>query len=131
MIDLRKWSSRLRIASIVCYCLICLQGSIIAVPFIGVLTLGLVDQEPTSRLFLLLADLGLIILAILYFRKRNKLTIAMKCIVYFMLLAPLVRLLLIFPLALFHWLLFWVPFIGFVILYPLSVLFSCLDLAAA
>ena len=96
-------------------------------PFILVLVFGIPGAEPITRLFLLLADLGLIFLAILSFKKKSKLTIALECVIYFMLLSPLVCTLAIFPLSMFEYSLFYVPFAGFVILYPLSLLFSCLE----
>lgn len=118
--------SSLRILSIICYAFIYLQGWMIAMPFILVLTIGLPDAEPTTRLFLLLADLGLIFLAMLSYWKKTKLKIALEIIIYFMLLSPLIRTLAIFPLSTFEYSLFFIPFAGFVILYPLSLLFSCL-----
>ena len=122
-----KLHSSLRILSIICYLFIFLQGMMIALPFILVLTFGILDAEPTKRFFLLLADLGLVLLAILSFKKKTRLTIALECIIYFMLLLPLVWTLAVFPLAMFEYSLFFVPFAGFVILYPLSLLFSCLE----
>jgi hypothetical protein len=100
---------------------------IIAVPFILVLTLGIADAKPITRIFLILADLGLLFLAILSFKKKTKVRIILECIIYLMLLSPLVWTLANFPLQMFEYPLFIVPFAGFVILYPLSLLFSCLE----
>ncbi len=99
----------------------------IPLPFILVLASGITDDELNKRLLVLLADLGLIFLAILSFKKKSKLTIALECIIYFMLLSPLVWTLANFPISMFEYALFFVPFGGFVMLYPLSLLFSCLD----
>jgi len=96
----------------------------IAVPFILVLTVGMADAEPGMRPFLILADLGLILLAILTFMKKTKVTMALECAIYIMLLSPLIRMLAIFPFQMFDYPLFIVPFGCFVILYPISVLFS-------
>jgi hypothetical protein len=122
-----KLHSSLRILSIICYLFIFLQGMMIPLPFILVLASGITDDEPNKRLLVLLADLGLIFLAILSFKKKSNLTIALECIIYFMLLSPLVWTLANFPISMFGYALFFVPFGGFVILYPLSLLFSCLD----
>jgi len=100
---------------------------IIVLPFILALTFGLLDQEPAARAFLLLADLGLVILAVLHFRRKSRLTIVLQCAVYFMLLAPLVRLLVVFPREEFAYSLFWAPFAGFVLLYPVSVVLAGLE----
>jgi hypothetical protein len=96
-------------------------------PFIFALTFGLPYAEPTALPFLLLADTGLVILVVLRFRQKSRWTIALECIVYFMLLSPLVRILAAFPLQMFSLVGFFVPFAAFVILYPLSVVFSWLE----
>jgi hypothetical protein len=100
---------------------------IIALPFILVLTFGIGDAEPRTRFFMIMADLGLLLLAILSFRKKTKVKTALECIVFLMLLSPLLQMLAVFPLRMFEYPLFMVPFAGFVILYPLSVLSSCLE----
>ena len=122
-----KLHSILRALSILCYSFIFVQGLIIAVPFILVLILGIPDAYPVTRIFLLLADLGLIFLTISSFRKKTGLTIALQAIVYFMLLSPLVWTLATFPLSMFDYSLFYLPLGGFVVLYPVSVLFSWLE----
>jgi hypothetical protein len=99
----------------------------IAMPFIVVLTLGLPDAEPAQLPFRLLADLGLIILVVLRFGKKSALTIVLECIVFFMLLSPLVRVLAAFPMRMFSLVGFFVPFGAFVVLYPLSIVFSWLE----
>jgi hypothetical protein len=122
-----KLHSKLRRLSIVCYSFIFIQGMIIALPFILVLTFGIGDAEPRTRFFMIMADLGLLLLAILSFRKKTKVKTALECIVFLMLLSPLLQMLAVFPLRMFEYPLFMVPFAGFVILYPLSVLSSCLE----
>jgi hypothetical protein len=122
-----KLHSLFRRLSIVCYSFILMQGMIIAFPFILVLTFGIGSAEPGTRPFMILADLGLVLLAILSFQKKTKGRIALECLVYLMLLSPLLRMLAIFPLSLFDYPGFIVPFGGFVILYPLSVLSSWLE----
>src|ERR1700737_994867 len=120
-----KIHSILRILSIVCYSFIFLKGMMIIVLFILVLTIGIADAEPITKLLLILADLALVILTILNFKKKTRVTITLECIIYFLLLSPLVWTLANFPLQMFEYPLFVGPFAGFVILYPLSVLFSC------
>lgn len=117
----------LRIISIVCYSFIFLQGSMIVMPVIIVFTLGITDGDPATRLLRILADLALITLAIISFMDKSKVTIALELIIFFLLLSPLIQVLLIFPFRMFASPLFIGPFVGFVILYPLSLLFSYLD----
>jgi hypothetical protein len=116
-----------RTLSILCYSFIFVPGMMIALPFILVLTVGICDAYPGLRLLLILADLGLILLGVLSFRKKSKLTIALHCLIYFMLLSPLLWMLTFSPNQLFGFLFFTAPFGGFVLLYPLSVLSSWLD----
>jgi hypothetical protein len=99
----------------------------LAFPFILVLTFGIADAEPRTRPFMILADLGLLLLTILSFKKKTKVRMALECIVYLMLLSPLLRMLAIFPAQMFEYPGFIVPFGGFVMLYPLSVLSSWLE----
>lgn len=99
----------------------------IALPFIFVLTVGILYENPGERVLLLLADLGLILLAILSFYKKTKLRIALEWLVYLLLLSPLIRLVLLFPVQTLEFPLFFIPFAAFVLLYPLSVLSSHLE----
>lgn len=121
-----KLHSILRRLSIVCYLFIFIKGMIIAFPFILVLAFGIPNAYPVTRIFLILADLGLIYLAVSGFTKKTRAAIALQILVYFLLLSPLVWTLATFPWSMFDYALFYLPFGGFVLLYPLSVLFSWL-----
>ena len=122
-----KSYSKLRTLSIICYLLIFIPGWMMAFPFILVLTLGVADAKPTERLLLILADLALIVLAILSFKKKTKLRMALECLMFPLLLSPLVWMLANFPLDSFDSPLFFDPFAGFAMLYPLSVISSFLQ----
>lgn len=119
-----KLSSLFRTLAIVSYLFIFLQGMIIAIPFGCMLFIGLFEAEPLTRIFIILADIALLTLFILSFNQRNKKSLLIEFIAYFLLLSPLVRILSIVPIDKFNYLLFIVPVIGFVVLYPLSVLLS-------
>jgi hypothetical protein len=125
-LDMKSYSL-LRRLSIVCYLFIFIQGMMIALPFIFFLTFGIVYADPRERIFIILANLGLILLAILSFYKKTKVRIALECLVYLVLLSPLIRLAVIFPVQTLEFPLFFIPFGGFVLLYPLSVLSSYLE----
>jgi hypothetical protein len=122
-----KSYSKLRILSIICYLLIFIPGWMMAFPFILVLTIGVADAKPTERLLLILADVALILLAIFSFKKKTKLRMALECVIFPLLLAPLIWMLASFPLDSFDSPLFLVPFAGFAMLYPLSVISSFLQ----
>lgn len=109
------------------YSFIFIQGMMIALPLILVLIFGIADADQRIRPFEILADLGLISLAVMSCKKKTKGIIALEWIVYPILLSPLIRMLTIFPLQMFNYPLFIIPFCGFVILYPISVLFSWLE----
>ena len=121
-----KLHSCLKILSLICYSFIFIPGMMIGIPFILLLIIGIPDAYPRLKPFLILADLGLIFLAILSFKKINKLTITLESVIFFILLSPLVWMLSKFPLSMFDYSLFYIPLAGFVILYPLSLLFSSL-----
>ena len=122
-----KSHSKLRVLSIICYLLIFIPGWMMAFPFILVLTMAVADATPTERLLLILADLALIVLAILCFKKKTKLQMALECLMFPLLLSPLVWMLANFPLESFDSPLYFVPAAGFVMLYPISILSSYLE----
>jgi hypothetical protein len=117
-----KWYLVFRRLSLVCYLFIFIKGYMIPVPFILVLFFGIGDAYPNLRPFLVLADLGLILLVILAFTKRTILTMVLDGLVYLMLVSPLIWMSTMFPIDMLKFPLCIVPFAGFVLLYPLSVL---------
>jgi hypothetical protein len=119
-----KLSPIFRTLAILSYLFIFLQGMMIAVPFGCMLLIGLFEAEPLTRILIILADLALLSLFILSFNQRNKNLLFIELIAYFLLLSPLVRILTIVPIEEFNYLLFIIPFTCFVVLYPLSVVFS-------
>jgi hypothetical protein len=113
-----------RVLSIVAYLLIFLQGMIIAIPFGYFLIMGLFTAEPLSRVLIALADIALVSLCIVSFKEKTKRILFLELVAYIILLLPLIRMLTSVPLHLFNYSLFIVPATCFVLLYPLSVLFS-------
>ena len=119
-----KLSPIFRVLAIISYLFTFLQGMIIAIPFGCMLFVGLFEAEPVTRIFIILADIALLSLFILSFNQRNKRSLFIELIAYFLLLSPLVRILSIVPIEKFNYLQFIVPVTSFIVLYPLSVLFS-------
>jgi hypothetical protein len=97
---------------------------IIAIPFGYMLFVGLFEAETLTRIFIILADIALLTLFTLSFNQRSKRSLLIELIAYFLLLSPLIRILSIVPIDKFNYLLFIIPVISFVVLYPLSVLLS-------
>ena len=114
----------MRSLSIIAYFFIFLQVSMIPIPFGCLLLVGLFEAEPSTRIFIALADVALIILLIISFKERTKMTLIIETIVYLILLFPLVRIFISFPFDMFNYLLFLAPAGCFVVLYPVSVLES-------
>jgi hypothetical protein len=119
-----KISSVLRAISIISYFFIFLQGTIIQLPFVCLLFSGLFEGEPLTRVFVILADIGLVMLLILSFREKTKLSLIIEAIIYFILLLPLLSIFVRFSFEWFNYFLFLFPLSCFIILYPLSVFFS-------
>jgi hypothetical protein len=119
-----KLSPIFRTLAIISYLFIFLQGMIIAIPFGYMLFVGLFEAETLTRIFIILADIALLTLFTLSFNQRSKRSLLIELIAYFLLLSPLIRILSIVPIDKFNYLLFIIPVISFVVLYPLSVLLS-------
>ena len=119
-----KPHSIIKSLSIIAYLLIFLQGMIIQIPFGYLLLSGLFEAEPLARILIALADIALIILFILSFKKKTKTTLIIEIISYFILLLPLIRIFTSFPFDMFNYFLFLFPTTCFIVLYPLSVLVS-------
>ena len=119
-----KLSPIFRSLSIICYLFIFLQGMIIAIPLGCFLISGLFEAEPLTRIFIAFADVALLTLFIQTFQKKTKRALLIELIAYFFLLSPLVKILTSVPLYMFNYTLFFIPTSCFVLLYPLSLLFS-------
>ena len=119
-----KLSPFFRAFAIISYFFIFLQGMIIPIPFGCMLIVGLFDVEPINRVFIILADIALLALYALSFKQRTKRSLWVEVIAYFLLLSPLIRILSIIPIDRFNDPPFIIPFASFVVLYPLSLLFS-------
>lgn len=114
----------MRIISIIAYLLIFLQGSMILVPLGCLLAMGVFTAEPIMRILILLADISLVALFILSFRKWSKTKLVIEIVCYILLLLPLLKILSSFPIEMFNYFLFWFPFAVFVVLFPLSIVLS-------
>lgn len=117
-------SSLLRILSISAYFLIFLKGSMILIPFGLLLVSGIFTAEPVMRILLILADIALIVLVVTVFKKRTKWTTLIETSVFFLLLAPLLKIFFSFSFAWFNYFLFLFPTGCFLIFFPLSILLS-------
>ena len=111
----------MRALSIFCYFFIFLQGSMILLPFGSLLISGLFEAEPLTRIFIASADVTLIALLLLSFKKRTKATLILEGVAYLILLLPLLRIFLLFSFEWFNYFLFLFPTGCFLILYPISV----------
>ena len=114
----------MRIISIIAYLLIFLQGSMILVPLGCLLAMGVFTAGPIMRILILLADISLVALFILSFRKWSKTKLVIEIVCYILLLLPLLKILSSFPIEMFNYFLFWFPFAVFVVLFPLSIVLS-------
>ena len=76
-----KFYSILRLISIACYSFIFLQGMLIMMPLILVLTFGIADAVPATQPLRIIADLALIGLAIINFKKKTRVTLALETII--------------------------------------------------
>src|SRR5687767_13581713 len=114
-------SSFLRVFSIVAYLMIFLQGSMVLLPFAGMLAIGIFTAEPFMRILLISADIALIILMIIPFYKRTKWTTLIDAISFFILLFPLLKIFTSFSFDWFNYFLFLFPVICFIVFFPLSI----------
>ena len=114
----------MKLLSIIAYFLIFLQGMMIQIPFGLLLISGLLEAEPLTRFFIILADITLIILLIISSKEKTKTTLLIEAVSFFILLLPLLRIFISFPFEMFNYFLFLFPSGCFVILYPLSVFIS-------
>ena len=96
----------------------------IVLPFGLLLIFGLFDGTPAMRFLILLADLSLVTLAIYSFKKKSKWTPLVEIVIYFLLLLPLGKIFVSFPVEQFNYFLFIFPTIAFVVMFPLSIYFS-------
>ena len=119
-----KISSTLRAISITSYFFIFLQGMIIQLPFVCLLFSGILEGETLSRVLVFCADISLVTLLILSFKKKTRWTLTIEVLIYFILLLPLVNIFVRFSFDWFNYFLFLFPISLFIITYPLSVFYS-------
>jgi hypothetical protein len=96
----------------------------ILIPFGLLLVSGIFTAEPVMRILLILADIALIVLVVTVFKKRTKWTTLIETSVFFLLLAPLLKIFFSFSFAWFNYFLFLFPTGCFLIFFPLSILLS-------
>lgn len=108
----------MRRLSIICYLFICLPGQMIVIPFGLFLVTGIFEgAESLERILLILADLSIISLIILSIKSKIRWSLAIEIVAFVLLLLPFLKIFIGWLLKTFNYLLFTVPFGGFVILY--------------
>lgn len=117
-------ASLFRTISIFAYFFIFLRGSMILLPFGGLLLTGLLTAELLMRVLIGLADIALLILLIKSFYKRTKWTTLVEVIAFFVLLLPLLRIFTSFAFEWFNYFLFLFPVSCFIFFFPLSILLA-------
>jgi hypothetical protein len=111
----------LRGFAIIAYFFIFLQGSMILIPFGLLLVTGLFEAEPIMRSLIALADISLIVLIVISFKEKSKITLVTEIIVYFLLLLPILKIFFSFPFDRFNYFLFLFPAACFLLLFPISI----------
>ena len=120
-----KVDAIMRLFSIICYLFIFLSGQVIALPFGLFLATVMFDGvEPMERVLLILADVSLISLVIVSVNSKTVWSLVIEIVAFVLLLLPFIRMFIDWPLKTFNYLLFTVPFGGFVILYAASLVKS-------
>ena len=96
----------------------------IQIPFGLLLVSGLFEADPPVKLLIALADITLIILLILSFKKKTKATLVFEIVSYPILLLPLLKIFLSSSFEWFNYFLFLFPTAFFIIFFPLSIFLS-------
>jgi hypothetical protein len=119
-----KLSHIIRGLSMLAYFSIILKGMIIGIPFILFLFFTLFEWGTKTQVAVLFAFIGLISLVALRKRPKTTRTLLIEIIVFILLLLPILERITSVPISLFNYAAFIIPAISFIILYPLSLLFS-------
>ncbi len=93
----------------------------ILLPFGLLILTGVFTAEPLMKFLIGLADLALIILLVISYRKGTKWTILIEVICFLSLLLPLLNIFMSFSFEWFNYFLFLFPACCFITLFPLSI----------
>ena len=121
-------SSFFRIVSIIAYLLIFLQGSMILLPFVLMLVVGMFSAEPFLRVLLIIGDAALITLLLLKLFKWRRWIAFIEVICFIGLLLPLIKIFFSFSFDWFNYFLFLFPTICFLVLFPISIFLGHRDI---
>ena len=115
--------------SILSYCLIMLNGQMIALPFILFIVFTMYGSEGAKTAVTSIAGFaGLLLLLYLLRFKKTKRILLIELGVFILLCAPLIERLTSVPIELFNYPLFIIPSCSFVTCYFLSLIFSFKDI---
>ena len=114
----------LKTLSILSYLLIFLKSEVIGGPMIILMLVALYNTDILTQIFIILAFLGLITVAVLTLFKKNYCTFFIELIICFLLTLPIINELKFSKLQLLHYPMFVIPVICFLLFYMLSLCFS-------
>ena len=120
-----KPNNILRALSILAYCFILFNGWFISLPFFLILIFSVFDWGTRFQIFSILSVTGLILLIIITRMPKTKKTVFTEFIIFGFLLPPIAERLLSVNISLFNYPGFIIPCLAFMILYTLSLIFSC------
>ncbi|MGB6269785.1 MAG: hypothetical protein WBF67_12330 [Olleya sp.] len=110
----------LKIAAIVCYALIMLQGSMIALPFGFWLVFTAFEFDNPEQFYALLGVVGLVFT--FYNHATRNIKLKLESLAFLLLITPILRRLFSIPIKAFNYPSFIIPTTLFVVLYWLAVL---------
>ena len=96
----------------------------ILLPFGLLLLTGLFEGDTVTKILIALADISLITLAFFSFGEKTKKKLFVESVIYFVLVAPVLKIFITFPFEMFNYFLFIFPSLCFLIGYPLSVIMA-------
>lgn len=123
-----KLQAVFKIVAIFSYLCIFLQGMIIALPMVFILFVGLAYGETSDRVFIFFADVALCTAFVQSFTRQTRRSLLIDTIAFFLLSSLLIKILTSAPLYMFNYFLFIGPTTCFMVLYPLSLLLSFMDM---
>jgi hypothetical protein len=106
-----------KIISIISYCLIIIQGSIIRLPLIIVLLSSLLESNLADVITSIFALIGLAAIFIISIYAKSKIFFCTELFILLLLLSPLVFKLIKFKFDFFDNIYFMIPFINFIVFY--------------
>jgi hypothetical protein len=114
----------MRIAAIISYLFIFLPGSMILVPFGCLLVDGLISGEPIMKVLILLADLSIVFWLYTSSKPKTIFKLALEILFIVLLLLPIIKILMDWPLNIFNYFLFIAPFVSFIFFSMVSLIIT-------